>query len=26
MSSGIGRTNEETKAMFKQAVEEILLK
>lgn len=26
MSSGIGRTNEETKSMFKQAVEEILLK
>ncbi|MEE4196760.1 MAG: thioredoxin domain-containing protein [Bacteroidales bacterium] len=26
MSSGIGRTKEETKSMFKQAVEEILLK
>ncbi|MFO7843005.1 MAG: thioredoxin domain-containing protein [Bacteroidales bacterium] len=26
MSSGIGQTNEETKAMFTQAVEEILLK
>ncbi len=26
MSSGIGRSNEETKEMFKQAIEEILLK
>ena len=26
MSSGIGRTNEETKAMFKQAIDDILLK